>query len=316
MKSEEILNRFQGSLLGLAIGDALGAAVEFKRPGTFEPVTGYRKGGPFGLNSGEWTDDTSLALCLAESLTLSKGFSPVDQLTRYLKWYDKGYLSVNCQCFDIGITTREALLRFRETGDPFSGPTDKQSTGNGSLMRLSPVPLFYYRCPKDAIRLSGESSRTTHGNKLAVDACRYAGGIIAGAMQGKEKSELLSPLFSPIPGYWKQKRLQPEIAEIANGSFLTREPPEIKGSGYVVRSLEAALWAFAYGKDFRESVLLAVNLGDDADTTGAICGQIAGSYYGLTGIPEEWVDGLSHNEMIKEMAERLYEVSEEMVVEG
>lgn len=165
-------DRITGSLIGLAVGDALGAPVEFEPPGRFPPVTGYRSGGPFDLEAGTWTDDTSLALCLAESLIERRGFDPRDQLERYLSWYRTGRLSATGHCFDIGITTRSALVHFERTGDSESGMTSERSAGNGSLMRVAPVPLAYHRDPDRAIELSGRSSATTHALPVCIDACR------------------------------------------------------------------------------------------------------------------------------------------------
>src|SRR5687767_1119493 len=145
------IQRFRGSLLGLAVGDALGTTLEFKPPGIFPPLTDMIGGGPFNLEAGEWTDDTSMALCLAESLIERQAFDPVDQLARYLQWYRQGYLSSNGRCFDIGTTVRAALRRFEQTHEPYCGPTDPMSAGNGSLMRLAPVPLAYALSPAEAI---------------------------------------------------------------------------------------------------------------------------------------------------------------------
>lgn len=303
-------DRIKGSLFGLAVGDALGAPIEFEPPGSFPPVTGFQNGGPYGLNAGEWTDDTSLALCLADSLISCKGFDPLDQITRYLRWYETGYLSVNDTIFDIGLTTREALHSFNKTGNPWSGPTHNRALGNGSLMRLCPVPLVYHHNPSLAIHLSGESSRTTHGNRQVIDACRYAGAIITGALIGESKETLTSPFYSPVPDYWNSFPLCPEIEDVASGSFLRKNPPKIQGKGYVVQSLEASLWALAKGKNFKESVLLAVNLGDDADTTGAICGQMAGAIYGLPGIPKPLIEGLVKADVILDFAEKLVLLSQ------
>lgn len=295
MDKEERLfhDRAAGALVGLAVGDALGAPVEFLPPGGFEPVKDFRGGGTWGLEAGQWTDDTSMALCLAESLVHCGGFDPRDQMERYLRWYREGYLSSTGECFDIGNATREALERFERTGDPFSGSTDPRKAGNGSLMRLVPVPVFWHDEPERAIRYAAESSRTTHGADTTVDACRYYAGLLCGVLGGAEKDELLSPFYSPVLELWEREPLSSAIAEVAAGSFLEKEPPEIQGTGYVVKSLEAALWAFAKGESFEESVLLAVNLGDDTDTTGAICGQLAGAYWGESGIPERWKQGLA-----------------------
>jgi ADP-ribosylglycohydrolase len=303
------LQRYKGCLTGLAVGDALGTTLEFSPPGSFEPITDMIGGGPFNLKPGEWTDDTSMALCLAESLIEKMGFDPVDQLERYVRWYRDGYLSSNGRFFDIGNTVRAALTRFEETRAPYCGSTDSRSAGNGSIMRLAPVPLYYARNPREAIERSGESSRTTHGTSACVDACRYFGGLIVGAVNGASKEELLSERYSPFLEYWTDHPLAPEIDEVAAGSFKRKEPPDIKGSGYVVKSLEAALWAFYKTDSFRDGCLMAVNLGDDADTTGAVYGQIAGAYYGEDGIPVEWRSRLAMREIIEAFAEKLFELS-------
>ena len=299
--------RYQGCLMGLAVGDAVGTTVEFRPPGSFPPVTDMVGGGPFRLNPGEWTDDTSMALCLADSLIACGGFDPGDQIERYLRWRDDGYLSSNGRCFDIGITVSDALNRHRDTGEPFAGSTDPNSAGNGSLMRLAPVPLFFASDPEHAIDMSGESSRTTHGAATCVDACRYFGGLILGALRGESKEILLSPGYSPVPGLWGRLILCPEIYEIAAGSFESKEPPEIVGSGYVVKSLEAALWAFRKSSTFRDGCLLAVNLGDDADTTAAIYGQIAGAHYGVDGIPATWRENIAEGPLITKLANGLWQ---------
>ena len=139
-ESLSVQDRYRGALLGLAAGDAVGTTLEFKPPGTFEPITGMVGGGPFRLDPGQWTDDTSMALCLAESLITQQGFDPADQMARYVRWWREGHLSSNGTCFDIGGTVRGALSRFEISGEPFSGSTDPQSAGNGSIMRLAPVP--------------------------------------------------------------------------------------------------------------------------------------------------------------------------------
>ncbi|MDE2787118.1 MAG: ADP-ribosylglycohydrolase family protein [Chloroflexota bacterium] len=298
--------RYQGCLMGLAAGDAVGTTVEFKSRGSFPPVEDMTGGGPFRLNPGEWTDDTSMALCLADSLVASGGFDAADQMDRYVRWWREGYLSSNGECFDIGITVSDALSHYRRTGEPFAGSTDPYSAGNGCLMRLAPAPLFFASDPGRAIRMSGESSRTTHGAATCIDACRYFGGLLVGAVQSVDKATLLSPRYAPVSGLWEREPLCAEIDEIAGGSFKGKEPPEIVGSGYVVKSLEAALWAFYYSTDFRDGCLLAVNLGDDADTTAAIYGQIAGAHYGIDGIPAEWRERVAMAELIIQLADGLW----------
>ncbi len=298
-------DRYVGALLGLAVGDALGTTLEFRRPGTFEPITDMVGGGPFGLKPGQWTDDTSMALCLAESLLECRGFDGRDQLQRYVRWRDEGHWSSTGRCFDIGNTVSDALATFERTGAPFSGRTDESAAGNGSLMRLSPVPLFFATDADLAIRMAADSSRTTHGTAMAVDACRYFAGLILGALAGVARAELLAPHYSPVARLWRREPLHPAIAEIAAGSFRTKQPPAIEGTGFVVRSLEAALWAFASTRDFASGALAAVNLGNDADTTGAVFGQIAGACYGVDAIPPAWRAKVAMANDIIAMAERL-----------
>ena len=298
-------HRIYGALLGLAVGDAVGTALEFTRPGSFEPITDMVGGGPFGLEPGQWTDDTSMALCLAESLIECGGFQPADQCRRYVRWWTEGYRSSTGHCFDIGVTTRAALDRYNRTGHPFSGGTGEREAGNGSLMRLAPVPLYFRAEPHRAIELAGESSKTTHSLPVCVDACRYYAGLILGAVAGRAKDELVAPLFHPVQGAWDPGALHPDIEAVARGSYREKEPPAIRGTGYVVHALEAALWAFAKSVDFRSGCLLAANLGEDADTTAAIYGQIAGAYYGIEGIPAAWLGKLAKRELIEELAEGL-----------
>ncbi len=202
-----------------------------------------------------------MALCLAESLIECRGFDPMDQMKRYVRWWKEGHLSSTGNCFDIGGTISRALSTFLKAGNPFSGPPDFHSAGNGSLMRLAPVPLFFAGDPRKAIEKSGESSRTTHGARAAIDVCRYFAGLIVGAINGEDKETLLSDHYTPVPDFWQEHPLFPEIAEIAAGYFKQKNPPDIRGTGYVVPSLEAAFWAFHHGESFEEGCLMAVNLG-------------------------------------------------------
>jgi ADP-ribosyl-[dinitrogen reductase] hydrolase len=215
----ERIERYRGSLLGLAAGDALGTTLEFRSPGSFAPIDDIVGGGPFGLKPGQWTDDTSMALCLAESLIARRGFDPADQMERYVRWYRHGHLSSNGRFFDIGNATRAALEAFEGGHDPYAGSTDPQSAGNGSIMRLAPVPLVFARSPTDAIARAADSSRTTHAATECVDACRYLAALIVGAVRGVSKDELLVEHFAPEPGVWKTAPLSPRVAAVAAGSF-------------------------------------------------------------------------------------------------
>lgn len=303
---KKLLSSYTGALLGLAVGDALGAAVEFKDPGTFEPVTTMRGGGPFRLAPGEWTDDTSMALCLADSLIACNGFNAGDQMQRYVQWYKDGYLSSTGECFDIGTTTEAALEHYLKTSDPYSGLQNPKGAGNGSLMRIAPIALAFLHHPSEALENARRCSETTHGSQEASDACRFFVGLLIGILQGKTKEEVLEAEYEPFEDAFTNDPLSENIKLIAEGSYKRKQPPEIKGSGYVVKSLEAALWAFYHSDSFDDAVLKAVNLGDDADTTGAIVGQIAGAYYGFSAIREEWRAMITDAEKITTMATHLF----------
>jgi ADP-ribosylglycohydrolase len=215
-------------------------------------------------------------------------------------------MSSTGECFDIGNTVRASLHRFEETGDPFSGPSDENKAGNGSLMRVAPIALYFVDDPDQAISCAADSSRTTHGAPAAVDACRYFVGLVIGAIQGRSKRELLSPGFAPVKGIFEQPPLVESVRQVAAGSYKKKLPSEIRGKAYVVDTLEAALWAFWKSKTFREGALLAVNLGDDADTTGAVYGQLAGAYYGDGAIPRSWREVVAMRELIISLADGLH----------
>lgn len=302
--------RYRGALLGLATGDALGTTLEFRPRGTFTPIDDMIGGGPFHLSPGEWTDDTSMALCLAESLIECGGFDAIDQLDRYVRWWRDGHLSANGRCFDIGNAVRAALARFERTREPWCGSDDPQTAGNGSLMRLAPVVLAHAHDPALAVRRAAESSRTTHAAREAVDACRWFAILLRRALDlhASKAGVLATSLSNAERSALGDEPLAPAVAEVAAGSFIVKRPPEIAGAGYVVRALEAALWAFHHGESFRDGALLAVNLGDDADTTGAIYGQLAGAFHGERGIPAEWRAKLALRERIESFADRLLEL--------
>ena len=291
-------DRARGCLLGLAVGDAVGATVEFKPRGSFAPLTDMVGGGPFGLQPGQWTDDTSMALCLGYSLAECNGFDAHDQMTRYVRWWKEGYLSSTGVCFDIGVTVAGALQRFQQTGDPFAGSTDPHKAGNGCIMRLAPVPIYYYPDIDAAAHYAAESARTTHAAAECLDASRLFARILVRALRGDDKAAVLLGDRATFTG-------APTIEAIARGDYRSKRQAQIRGSGYVVDSLEAALWCFDRTDTFADAVLLAANLGDDADTTAAVCGQVAGAFYGETGIPAAWCARLTMGEEIVALADRL-----------
>jgi len=305
------LDRYRGCLFGLAVGDAVGTTVEFCPRGSFDEGRDMNGGGPFHLKKGQWTDDTSMALCLAESL-IENGYDPHDQVVRYLKWYRECHFSSNGYCFDIGITTRRSLTTFERSdkNEEYYGSSGEYDSGNGSLMRLAPVPMFFFGQDSEkaekvvnAIKMSGESSKTTHATTKAIDACKYFSSLLVGAFEGKTKEELLSEDY--VDKHFHKDDLCQDIQNIAKGSFKVIAYEDLRASGYVVHSLEAALWAFHRTHSFKEGLLDAVNLGEDADTVGAIYGQIAGAFYGYENIPKDWREAVSLEPVIKALADRL-----------
>ncbi|MDE2729469.1 MAG: ADP-ribosylglycohydrolase family protein [Gemmatimonadota bacterium] len=293
--AESIRDRAIGAFLGLAVGDAVGTTLEFKSRDA-QRVEDMVGGGPFSLAAGEWTDDTTMALALAESLADCGALDCRDLMDRFVRWMRKGEYSCTGHCFDIGNTTRAALTRYERTGDPLAGSTDPHSAGNGSLMRLSPVALRYWddRALLDAT--AAEQSRTTHGAETAVDACRGFAALLADAISGKAKADLLAP--RPFDG-------SPEISRILAGSWRGKPREEINSSGYVASTMEAALWSVARTSDFKGAVLLAANLADDADTVAAVTGQLAGALYGLGGIPDDWLGRVAWKDRLLDVAGRL-----------
>jgi ADP-ribosyl-[dinitrogen reductase] hydrolase len=291
-------DRYAGCLAGLAVGDAVGTAVEFKPRGSFPPLTDMVGGGTFQLSPGQWTDDTSMALCLGASLLECSGFDAADQMTRYLRWVQQGYFSSTGKFVDVGMTVAEALVRFEQTGDPFSGSTADDSAGNGCIMRLAPVPLFYYPDREAIWRYAAESARTTHGAAECLDACRLFGDILYRALAGHSKHDVL--FGAPL-----RNVASPRLRAIAEGSYASKTEPEISGSSYVVRSLEAALWCFLTEGTFDEVILRAVNLGEDADTTAAVAGQLAGAFYGAGAIRASWLEKLELRDEILSQGTRL-----------
>jgi len=295
----ELQSRFRGALLGLACGDAVGTTVEFKPRGSFPPVTDMVGGGPFRLKPGQWTDDTSMALCLATSLIENNGFDPHDQMRRYCRWMDEGYLSSNGVCFDIGGTVRRALSNFKATGNANSGPTDARSAGNGCLMRLAPAPMLFYGSRDDAVDHAERSARTTHGARECLEASRLFGAMIYDALSGKTKSEIL--FGQPV-----SETLSPSVSSIARGEYRDHSESLVRSTGYVIDSLEAALWCFHHTDSFPAAVLRAANLGGDADTIAAIVGQLAGAHYGEQGIPAAWRRLVCMSDEITQISDRLY----------
>jgi ADP-ribosylglycohydrolase len=262
-------------------------------------------GGPFELPRGAWTDDTAMALCLAESLTACGGFDPADQVERYQRWQREGHLTSTGECVGITAGVSRALATARWTGKAFAGSHDPNQLDKETLSRVAPAVLFFLSEPREAIHYAAEAARITQQSPVVLDSCRYLAALLVGALGGATRQQLLAPRFSPVPGLWEGRGLKEPVGAVADGEYRRKAPEEIDGGGTVVQALEAALWALDRTASFRDGALLAVNLGLDADVTGAVYGQLAGALYGLGGIPANWRTALQKRELIEDFADRL-----------
>ncbi len=301
-----LAERYRGCLMGLACGDAIGSVVQHQARGSFNMTPDMTGGGPLVLEPGAWTANTSVALCLAESLVAVAGFKADDQMERYIRWYGSGHLTSHGQAIDAGRTLRYAFRRFLKTGSPNSGPTDPRTAGNGAISRIGPMPMYYYSNVRAAIYYSGECSKTTHGCSECVHGARLLGAIIHKILDGKHKDEVLFGEHFPDG---VSKSLTPGLKLVAEGAYKLKPRSAIRGDRYIVNSIEAALWCFYRTETFKDAVLEAASLGEDADVTASVCGQIAGAYYGLAGIPEEWQSKLARRDLITRMSDQLFAAS-------
>jgi len=270
--------RFRGALFGLAVGDALAAATQYRRVGTFSPVADLLGGGPFGLPRGGWSDDTALALCLAESLLERGGFDPLDQIERYRRWQREGHLSATGQCLGITASTARALARARWRQQPFSGSHDPARLDPEPLSRVAPVVLFYFAAPQEAVHSAGEAARTTCQVSTVLTACADLARALLAALSGASKAHVLA--------------------------YQSAAPRRGAGQG-VAQVLSGAFEAFGATDTFRDAVLHAANLGGDSDVTAAVCGQLAGAFYGADAIPRAWREALLRAPLIESFADRL-----------
>lgn len=293
-----LIDRAWGALLGLAAGDAVGTTLEFQTRDSYAELTDMVGGGPFQLEAGVWTDDTSMALALADSLATTIEFDPTDLMERFVRWWRLGEYSPTGDCFDIGVTTRRALANFEKDGNPYAGSRDERSAGNGSLMRLAPVAIWGVHRDLEALcDVARRQSETTHAAAACLDACEAAAVVLHALIRGSDLDGALAAARS--------LDLRETIAAVVGGSWVGKRRDQIASSGYVAHSLEAALWCVTQTGNFRDAVLLAANLGDDADTTAAITGQFAGALYGADGIPSEWLERLAWRSQIEALAARL-----------
>jgi len=303
-------NAMLGSFFGIAIGDAMGAPVEFKARGSFPKITDFRAGGRYNVCEGEWTDDTAMALCLSESLTSYRGFDPHDQMRTYLRWYHEGYMG--CRGQPVGMTemTRRSLLRFQRTHEPYSDLVSERYSEGDPMSRVAPVLLHYADIASNydiryAVHHAGLSARTTHASRISIDANRLLALYLIQYYMGKRKDIVVNGFKDSVHSFFRDEPLHPEFKSIIHGEYRYKSQEEIKSTGYAVDVLEAALWNFYHTDSFEDAVLTAANLGLNASTVAAVTGQIAGAHYGFDAIPEKWLDRLCRGEEILTTAHEL-----------
>lgn len=293
--------RFQGALMGLAVGDALAAHTQFRKPGTFAPVGDLLGGGPFDLPRGAWSDDTAMALLLAESLLESEGFDAHDQVQRYSRWQREGYGSATGQCVGIAANVARSLATALYKRQPFSGSHDPEQLDKDPLSRVAPAVMYFFADSAASISRPAEAARVTAQAPLVLDSVRLLAAMLRQALAGRDKAAVLKPPRES----WMTASTRPELLAVYEGSYTRRMPPEIAGNGHIVAALEAALWAFYRGETFREGALLAANLGWDSDVVSATYGQLAGAYHGVSAIPGIWRNSLMKQEVVIDIADRL-----------
>jgi ADP-ribosyl-[dinitrogen reductase] hydrolase len=291
--------RFLGALIGLAVGDAVAAATQFRRPGTFPPVGDMLGGGPFDLPRGAWSDDTAMALCLADSLLERDGFDARDQVERYRRWQQEGYLSATGQCVGITAGAARAIAMAQWRRQAFSGSHDPSQLDPETLSRVAPAVLFFFASNGQAIEQAAETARTTCQVPAVLDACRSLARALHAALSGQPKPMVLEQ--AALAGSAPTARR----STAAGGAAVAGRPGDFRLGTSAPAALAAAMAAFGATDNFRDAILYAVNLGGDSDVVAAVCGQLAGAYYGVRAIPTSWHNGLMHKELIISYADRL-----------
>lgn len=297
-------------LLGVCVGDALGVPVEFtsRAERLKSPVTSMLGYGTWHQPRGTWSDDSSLTLCLAECLC--DGFS-LDAIARsFSRWYTEGYWGAHGKVFDIGGTTRQAIINWQQGATPLkAGGTGENSNGNGSLMRILPMAYFYQTLTfQELIERVHQVSCITHGHLRSQMACGIYISIALELLAGIEPKAAYLQGLDKIQSLYSSGEYaleKPHFDRVFSGKIADIPIKEINSGGYVIDTLEASLWCFLNSSSYAQAVLQAVNLGGDTDTTAAVTGGLAGIYYGVEGIPSEWLDQIARKQDIIDLSSRL-----------
>ena len=299
------LSRARGALVGLAVGDAVGTTNEFKWAGTFEPITDMVGGGVFGLEPGQWTDDTSMALCLADSLLAQGRYDSFDVMERYDRWYKEGYRSSTGTCFDIGNQVTRSLWDFREQQRVPTSAERTTSAGNGAIMRLAPMVIagFRSRSPREVVATARLSARETHFSVEAEAATEVFAALLVGALLGWSPEQLMDVSWASTGAAFDEM-----AARVISPDPQVRASWEAETSGYIVNGLRLAVHGLLDFPSFKDATLAIANMGGDSDTNAAIYGQLGGAFYGVEAIPASWRTTLYLGEEIDQLARDLVEL--------
>ncbi len=310
---DELIEKIKAGILGLAIGDALGVPVEFKSRDYLKeyPLTDMIGYGTYNQPPGTWSDDSSMTFCTMQALLNGYDLHRIADL--FLNWMENAYWTAHDERFDIGITTSESLYRYKASKNPFSsGSKNENSNGNGSLMRILPMAFYSLNKPaEERFPLINEVSSITHGHIRAALACFYYIEFAIGLIQGADKFSAYQSANNKFTEFIK-KHNECEIEKthfqlILSGNIHKTKEDKIESSGYVMHSLEASLWCLLNANSYKETVLKAVNLGSDTDTTAAIAGGLAGLVFGFDDIPKMWLNRLARLDDIEHLCERFAE---------
>lgn len=314
------LNKLHSAIVGLAVGDALGVPVEFLSRADLKenPVTDMMGYGTHNQPSGTWSDDSSLTFCLAEML--ADEYSLTKLANRFINWYEHAYWTAHGNVFDVGIATSRAIYRLGQGSNPiFAGGTDESDNGNGSLMRILPLAFYVKDMPiENRFKCVSDVSSLTHGHIRSVLGCFIYIEFAIQLIDGKDKFEAFEQTKEIVNSFLNEnpicsdneinkyhRILMNPIGDYEIKPIYEYSESEISSSGYVVSSLEAAFWSLFKENDYKSTVLRAVNLGNDTDTTAAIVGGLAGILYGMNDIPQQWVDQLARKDDILDLCDRL-----------
>src|SRR5688500_7520308 len=308
MQAPEVLDaartlreRFLGSLMGLAVGDALAAHTQFRKPGTFGNVGDLLGGGPFDLPRGAWSDDTAMALLLGESLIEREGFDGHDQVARYARWQREGYGSSTGHSVGISASVARALAMAQYKRQPFAGSHDPDHLEKDPLSRVAPAVMYFFADARMAVSKASEAARITVQAPMALDCVRLFAAMLHQALSGRDKEAVLRPPRE----LWESPTTRPEVFAIYETAWSMRPAQEITGGGNILQALEAALWCFQRSANYREGALFAANLGRDADVVTAVYGQLAGAHHGVSAIPGIWRNSLMKHEVVIDTSDRL-----------